>query len=111
MSQTLLAKAFGVRDGYEYLRTKYVNGTIEFHLAVKEDWLLCPKCGSAEEVIRKGGRFRTLQAVPIGLKPVFLVTEVPRCECKACGELFEVSPPLPRAMSTTPINWRGSSVT
>ena len=37
------------------------------------------------ELIRKGKRFRRLQTVPIGLKPVWLVTEVPRC-CQFAGK-------------------------
>ena len=38
----------------------------------------------APQVKRKGRRFRELQTVPIGLKRVWLVTEVPQCECRAC---------------------------
>ena len=45
--------------------------------------LVCPRCPSAQ-VKRKGRRFRELQTVPIGLKRVWLVTEVPQCECRAC---------------------------
>ena len=67
---------------------------------VKAELLVCPECQS-REVSRKGRRFRELQTVPIGLKPVFLVTEVPKCQCRACGQSFEVSPPLPRRMSLT----------
>ena len=55
----------------------------------------------APQVKRKGRRFRELQTVPIGLKRVWLVTEVPQCECLACGQSFEVSPLLPRLMSGT----------
>ena len=97
----MLYHAFGVREGYEYVRTEYQHGTVEFHLAVADRLLVCPHC-QGRELIRKGKRFRRLQTVPIGLKPVWLVTEVPRCECRGCGRVFEVSPPLPRRMSTTP---------
>ena len=100
MSQSLLYHAFGVREGYEYVRTEYHQGGSS-----------SPGCANRiagvsalprAEIVRKGKRFRRIQTVPIGLKPVFLKTEVPRCECKACGQVFEVSPPLPRPMSTTP---------
>lgn len=101
MSQSLLHHAFGVREGYEYVRTDYQQGAVRFHLAVKADQLVCPECRSAN-VIRKGRRERVLQTVPIGLKPVFLVTEVPKCECKDCGAKFEVAPFLPRPMCITP---------
>ena len=101
MSQSLLYHAFGVREGYAYVRTEYHQGTVEFHLAVTGRLLVCPHC-HGRELIRKGKRFRRLQTVPIGLKPVILVTEVPRCRCRQCGRVFEVAPLLPRPMSTTP---------
>lgn len=100
MSQSLLYHAFGVREGYEYVRTDYQHGAVQFHLAVKPELFVCPHCRSVN-VIRKGGRERSLQTVPIGLKPVFLVTEVPKCACKDCGAKFELAPLLPRRMSTT----------
>jgi transposase len=100
MSQSLLYHAFGVREGYDYVRTLYENGCIRFVLAVRQELLVCPKCKSTE-VSRKGRRFRELRTVPIGFKPVWLVTEVPQCKCRACGQSFEVSPPLPRRMPLT----------
>ena len=97
MNRSLLYHAFGVREGYEYVRTYYENGGIQFVLLVQQERLVCPKCQSTN-VQRKGRRFRELQTVPIGLKPVSLVTEVPSCECGQCGKRFEISPPLPRRM-------------
>ena len=35
MSQSLLYHAFGVREGYEYVRTDYQAGAVQFHLAVQ----------------------------------------------------------------------------
>jgi len=101
MSQSLLYHAFGVREGYEYVRTDYQHGAVRFHLTVKPEQFVCPGCQS-RNVIRKGRRERSLQTVPIGLQPVFLVTEVPKCECKDCGAKFELAPFLPRRMSITP---------
>jgi transposase len=101
VSQSLLYHAFGVREGYEYVRTEYHHGTVEFHLAVQSQLLVCPHC-QVRDVIRKGKRIRRIQTVPIGRKPVFLVTEVPRCQCRQCDAVFEVSPLLPRPMSITP---------
>jgi transposase len=100
MSQSLLYHAFGVRDGYNYVRTLYDEGCIRFMLEVRSELVVCPDCHS-QDIARKGRRFRDLQTVPIGLKPVFLVTEVPKCECRQCGKRFEVSPPLPRRMLPT----------
>jgi Zn finger protein HypA/HybF involved in hydrogenase expression len=105
MSQSLLYHAFGVREGYDYVRTEYHGGAVAFPLSVRADQFVCPGCGS-RHVIRKGGRERALQTVPIGLKAVFLVTEVPKCECKDCGAKFELAPPLPRRMCITRTNWR-----
>ena len=105
MSQSLLYHAFGVREGYEYVKTDYHDGMVRFHLAVKAALFVCPVCKGAA-VIRKGGRERSLQTVPIGMKPVFLVTEVPKCECKDCGAKFEVAPLLPRPMCITRRNSR-----
>jgi len=98
MSQSLLYHAFGVRKGYEYWRTEFTDSCVRFFLLVKPELLVCSGCQS-REVIRKGRRFRELQTVPIGLKPVFLVTEVPKCQCRKCGRSFEILPPLPRRTS------------
>ena len=49
---------------------------------------------------RKGRRFRQLQTVLIGFKQVWLVTEVPQCQCLACGQRFEVSPPFALAYAS-----------
>ena len=97
----MLYHAFGVRKGYEYVRTLYEDGCIRFVLGARQELLVCPRCHSAQ-VKRKGRRFRELQTVPIGLKRVWLVTEVPQCECLGCGQSFEVSPLLPRLTSGTP---------
>lgn len=101
MSQSLMYHAFGVREGYEYRKTEYVGGRVEFHLAVKEEALVCPECG-AGPAARRGKRWRRLRTVPIGLREVVLVAEVPRCQCRACGHGFEVSPFLPHATRITP---------
>ena len=73
MSQSLLYHAFGVREGYEYVRTEYHRGKVEFHLAVTDRLLVCPHC-QGREMFRKGKRFRRIQTVPFGLKPVILVS-------------------------------------
>jgi len=98
--RSLLYHAFGVRKGYDYVRTLYGEGSIRFVLAARQELLVCPRCHSVR-VSRKGRRLRELQTVPIGLKRVWLVTEVPQCKCLRCGQSFEVSPPLPRPMSGT----------
>jgi transposase len=103
VSQSLLYHAFGVRSGYDYVKTLYGAGCIRFVLTVRPELFRCPKCQS-RDVKRKGRRFRQLQTVPIGLKQVWLITEVPQCQCRGCGQSFEISPPLPQPTRGTPSN-------
>lgn len=108
MSQSLLQNAFGVSRQYRCVRTDYLWGAVQFYLDLKEEALICPACRSAAEVIRKGRRARCLQTVPIGLKPVYLITEVARCQCRHCGLIFEVHPPLPGRMCAIHANSKRS---
>lgn len=102
MIQTLLQKAFGVSGSYEYERTEYLYGAVQFYLTLKERALICPRCKSTDKVIRKGGRYRALQTVPIGLKPVYLMTEVARCLCRRCQWTFEMPPLCPAVCALYP---------
>ena len=99
MSQSLLYHAFGVREGYEYRSTKYLEGRVEFHLSVKDESIQCPHC-QGREYWRRGKRQRRINTLPIGPKAVVLVVEVPKCECRVCGKSFEHSPPLPQPTDT-----------
>lgn len=101
MSKSLLYHAFGIREGYDYQRTEYIEGRTEFTLLVQDKLLKCPECGQRESVIRKGYRERRIQSVPIGMRETWLRVEVPRCHCKACKKTFEVTPPLPTPMFTS----------
>ena len=109
MNQSLLRKAFGVSGHYRCVRVDYHWGSVQFHLDLKAEALVCPQCGSAQAVIRKGRRCRVLQTVPIGLKPVYLVTEVARCQCRRCEVIFEIAPPLPGRRCITRASSRSSS--
>ena len=104
MSNVLLSKIFGVSEGYDLVDMEEDGESICGILMVKESLLVCPKCQSTE-VIRRGRRWRQIQTVPIGLTPVFLKAEVPKCCCKKCHKTFEVSPPLPRPIEGSPIEW------
>jgi transposase len=108
MSQTLLRRAFGVSGYYQHVRTDFLWGGVQFYLDLKAEALVCPQCGLADEVIRKGRRCRCLQTVPIGLKPVYLVTEVARCHCRRCQAIFEVHPPLPGRRCAMPASSKSS---
>jgi transposase len=102
MNQSLLYHAFGIREGYDYQKTEYVEGRTQFSLKVKPEMLVCEHCKSSQGVIRKGRRVRRVQTLPIGFRETWLLIEVPRCHCRTCGKTFEVSPPLPLPMFTTP---------
>jgi hypothetical protein len=69
-----------------------------------------PRLRTRSGARRRGSRWWRIRAVPIGLKEVVLVTEVPRCQCQECGKSFDVSPLLPRPTRTTASLWPGSSV-
>lgn len=104
MNDRILTDLFGISAGYHVTHTEYAGDFLRLHLKVQDDHFLCPQCASSE-VSRKGRRHRELQTVPIGLTPVYLVTEVPACQCRACGHRFELSPLLPRPIATSPIAW------
>src|SRR5260221_14554905 len=94
MSQSLLYHAFGVREGYEYQKTDYVEGRVEFHLKAKPELLQCPECGRGP-VNRRGQSLRRIRTVPIGLKEVVLVVDEPHGAGLQCRRVFNVFPPLP----------------
>jgi hypothetical protein len=85
MSQSLLYHAFGVREGYEYRSTKYVEGRVEFHLAVKDESIHCPHC-QGREYRWRGRRKRRFNTLPIGSNEMVWVVEVPKFECLGCGK-------------------------
>jgi transposase len=100
--------AFGVREGYKYRRTEYVEGRVEFHLEARLDKLRCPDC-KGDALWQRGSRERRIKTLPIGGREVVLVTQVPRCECANCGKRFEFAPPLPKHSSILPESLPSSS--
>lgn len=83
MSTSLLYHGFGI-IGYQYLRTRYISGKVEFTIQHKE--LRCSVCNSSS-VIRRGTILRSFKALPIGKKPVVIKLNVQRVKCKKCGIL------------------------
>jgi transposase len=110
MSQSLLYHAFGVREGYKYRRTEYVEGRVEFHLEPKMEKLRCPHC-EGDALWRRGSRQRRFKTLPIGAREVVLVVEVPRCQCQGCQKCFEHLPPLPTPIASLPVCLPGSCAT
>ena len=101
MEDTLLHEIFGVSKSYRSTRTEVKQGGVLVAVEPLEKLYVCPECGS-REVIRRGKRIRRVQTLPIGFHPVFLEVEVPRCHCKACQRLFEITPPFARPTRITP---------
>src|SRR5260221_10483791 len=93
MSQSLLYHAFGVREGYEYQKTDYVEGRVEFHLKAKPELLQCPECGRGP-VNRRGQRLRRIPTVPIGFEEGVRLGGVAPGAWLQCGGVFPVFPPF-----------------
>ena len=106
MEATFLKRVFGIGEGWEYQSTKYERNGVEFHLKAKREEIGCPKC-QAEHIALRGTRERRIRSVPIGLKPVVIVVQVPRCQCRECGEFFDSSPLLPPDGDLTPVGLLG----
>ncbi|MCP4602826.1 MAG: ISL3 family transposase, partial [Proteobacteria bacterium] len=88
MSTSILYHGFGIR-GYEYVRTRYEGGTIEFTVRQDPKSLRCSCCGS-RHVIRRGEKQRRFRSLPIGAKSVWTLLAVPRVECLICGVVRQV---------------------
>jgi transposase len=100
MEATLLHEIFGVSKSYLSTKTEVVHGGVFVAVDPLDKLYRCPECRS-REVIRKGKRIRRVQTLPIGFHPVYLEVGVPRCQCNACGHIFEIAPPFARLTRTT----------
>ena len=87
MSNSLLYHGFGLTD-VDYLKTEYKGGAIYFHVKTKDEKLSCAACGG-DNIIKKGVTERTFKTVPIGLKPVYIVGQIQRLECKSCSAILQ----------------------
>ncbi len=83
MSTSFIYHAFGL-TGYEYVHQKFEKGSVIFRIRPKWRLLRCPVC-KVKRVVRRGLCLRKLRSLPIGRKPVWLMVEVPRIFCSACG--------------------------
>jgi len=88
MSTSLLYHGFGIR-GYEYVRTGYRGGEVEFTIRQDPTTLRCPVCGS-RDVTRRGEIWRYFRTLPIGRKPVWIAFPIQRVECLICDLIRQV---------------------
>jgi transposase len=92
MSTSFLYHAFGIR-GYQYVRTEYQGGQVIFTIHQEPQTCRCWACGS-QEVISRGQVERRFRSLPIGSRPTFVVFQIPRVECPACGVVRQVEVPF-----------------
>lgn len=83
MSTTLLYHAWGVR-GYRCQRIEEFQGATWLMIEHAPDSLRCSGCGS-DAVVRAGQVRRRFRTLPIGVRPTWLVLDVQRLRCHACG--------------------------
>jgi transposase len=83
MSTSLLYQAFGIRGGYEYVRTDYAEGEVLISIRQRRETLRCSHCGSPSVHI-KTHEPRVFRGLPIGSRPVWLHLPIARVECQQC---------------------------
>jgi len=88
MSTSLLYHVFGTR-GYQYVRTQYIEGQVNFTLRHELKTCRCPACGS-DDLVSRGCAERRFRCLPIGSRGTSLVLPIPRVECRACGVVRQV---------------------
>lgn len=88
MSTSLLYHGFGIR-GYRYVKTAYEAGNVLFTIRQERGDLRCAVCGS-RRVVRRGFQWRCFRSLPIGVRPVQILLNVPRVGCGDCGEVRQV---------------------
>lgn len=88
MSTSIIYHGFGIR-GYSQRRFEAKGGRLTFWLRALQSRLLCAAC-SSRKVISRGTVTRRFRTVPIGRKPVDIVLDVPRLECRVCGAVRQI---------------------
>ena len=83
MSTSFIYHALGL-SGYDYVRQDFVAGNVLIYVRPKAKLIKCAQC-KHRHVIRKGNCERWLRTVPIGFKPLWIVVDVPRVQCRKCG--------------------------
>src|SRR5579872_5833184 len=95
MSTSLLYHAFGIRGGYEHVRTEYVEGKVLISIRQRRETLRCSHCGS-DDVHLKTHEHRLFRGLPVGSRPVEIHLPVARVECQKCCNSRQVRVPFAR---------------
>jgi transposase len=88
MSTSLLYHGFGIR-GYQYVRTQYAKGAVDFTVSQSKSSLACSACGSIC-VAPRGQIKRRFRCLPIGKRPTWINLAIKKVFCFACGLLRQV---------------------
>lgn len=89
MSTSLLYQAFGIRGGYEFVRTEYVEGEVALSIRQKRESLRCSHCGN-RHVHVKIHEHRAFRGLPIGSRRVWIHLPIARVECQKCHVVRQV---------------------
>lgn len=93
MSTSILYNVFGIRGGYQYSRTDYVEGKVVFSIDQPREKLRCSHCG-AKEVHVKTHERRNFRTVPVGSRPMVISLPIARVACQKCGKVRQVDVPF-----------------
>lgn len=88
MSQSLMYHSFGIPCSYEYLKSTYEGGRVQFWIRTRLSYRHCSGCKSYR-VISRGSKCRLFKTVPMGMKLVEMVLEVHRLECGDCKSVLQ----------------------
>jgi transposase len=89
MSTSRLYQAFGIRGGYEFVRTAYVEGAVVLSIRQKRESLRCSYCGN-RHVHVKTHEHRAFRGLPIGSRPVWIHLPIARVACQKCRMVRQV---------------------
>ena len=88
MSTSLLYHGFGI-VGYQYVHTRYENGSIIFRITEDHFSHKCAICKS-RRIVRRGKKLRRFRSIPIGTTSVFIEIEIQRVYCLACQVVRQI---------------------
>src|SRR6476660_7860815 len=89
MSTSVLYQAFGIRGGYEYVRTEYVEGEVLISIRQRRETLRCSQCDSLDVHV-KTHEHRVFRGLPIGSRPVRIHLPIARVACQRCCAVRQV---------------------
>ena len=93
MSAKLFYHLFGMRD-FRELSSVVDDGDVVIRVELPRAKWRCSCCKSTAVIARGAAEHRQWRTVPLGSKPIFIRWDVPRVECKACGQVRQLNVPF-----------------